>query len=184
MRLVKKKQHDYIKKSDLFFSMDKVVHFEIPVEDIERAKSFYRTTFGWEIIGIPEMDYNFVHTCQTDEDGMISEKGAINGGIRKKNEIIKSPVITINVSDINEALFLIEKNGGKMIIKNKVGNIGFSAYFEDTEGNVIGLWQSIPIQEILDASVQEDIDILGQNIHEEKLENEKTEEKKVLLNEI
>jgi predicted enzyme related to lactoylglutathione lyase len=29
--------------------MDKVVHFEIPVDDVAGAKGFYRSIFGWEL---------------------------------------------------------------------------------------------------------------------------------------
>jgi len=30
------------------FYMDKVVHFEIPVEELERAQKFYKSVFGWK----------------------------------------------------------------------------------------------------------------------------------------
>jgi predicted enzyme related to lactoylglutathione lyase len=29
--------------------MDRVVHFEIPAEDVARAKGFYGSVFGWEM---------------------------------------------------------------------------------------------------------------------------------------
>jgi predicted enzyme related to lactoylglutathione lyase len=29
--------------------MDKGVHFEIPVDDVARAKGFYGSIFGWEL---------------------------------------------------------------------------------------------------------------------------------------
>jgi catechol 2,3-dioxygenase-like lactoylglutathione lyase family enzyme len=29
--------------------MDKVVHFEIPVDDRERAREFYRSAFDWQL---------------------------------------------------------------------------------------------------------------------------------------
>ncbi len=29
--------------------MDRVVHFEIPADDLERAKKFYGSIFGWEL---------------------------------------------------------------------------------------------------------------------------------------
>ena len=37
----------------------------------------------------------------------------------------------------------VEKLGGKIAIgRQQVGDMGVSAYFHDTEGNLIGLWQS------------------------------------------
>jgi len=29
--------------------MDKVVHFEIPADDVDRAKDFYGSVFGWQL---------------------------------------------------------------------------------------------------------------------------------------
>ena len=50
--------------------MDKVVHFEIPVNDIKRAEKFYKSAFGWEINSIPEMKYTLVTTSPVDEKKM------------------------------------------------------------------------------------------------------------------
>lgn len=56
----------------------------------------------------------------------------------------QAPVIVINVPSIDEYLRKIEKAGGKVVIsKMKVGDIGLYARFQDTEGNVIGLWQDL-----------------------------------------
>ena len=51
--------------------------------------------------------------------------------------------VTINVASIDEAEKRIQKNGGKMIRKKMpVGDMGFAAYFQDSEGNVVGLWET------------------------------------------
>ena len=123
---------------------DKVVHFEIPAEDIERAKEFYKTIFSWNITSMPEMNYNIVHTVEVDEKFMPKVAGAINGGIMKKTDKITSPVITIDVKNIDEYLLKIEELGG-IVVKEKiqVGDMGFVAYFKDTEGNILGLWETI-----------------------------------------
>ena len=123
--------------------MDKIVHFEIPADNLERAKKFYSTVFGWKMNEMPEMDYVIVQTVELDENGMPKEPGAINGGMLKREDPVKSPVVTISVKSIDEAAKTIEKNGGKMIRpKMAVGDMGFAAYFKDTEGNAIGLWQN------------------------------------------
>ena len=61
----------------------------------------------------------------------------------KRQGPITSPVITIEVAEIDDALKTIEQLGGKVQLgKTPVGDMGFSAYFTDTEGNTLGLWQS------------------------------------------
>jgi len=123
--------------------MGKVVHFEIPADNLARAKKFYSTVFGWELNDFPEMEYTIVRTVQSDENGMPKEAGAINGGMLQRQEPVKTPVITISVENMDQATATIEKNGGKIIrAKMPVGDMGFAAYFKDTEGNVVGLWQN------------------------------------------
>jgi predicted enzyme related to lactoylglutathione lyase len=58
---------------------------------------------------------------------------------------ITAPVITIGVDDIDEALARVEKLGGAVAIgRQPVGEMGWSAYVHDSEGNLIGLWQNAP----------------------------------------
>jgi len=124
--------------------MDKVVHFEIPADDLERAQKFYKSVFGWEMSQFPDMEYIIISTTPVDENGMPAEPGAINGGMMKRQRPFTSPVITINVQDIESALKSIKKMGGEVIRgKMQVGDMGYAAYFKDTEGNIIGLWQNI-----------------------------------------
>ena len=123
--------------------MDKVQHFEIPAANVSRARKFYTDTFAWNAQDIPNMDYTMLHTGKTDKKGMIEEKGVINGGMMKKKGKLKHPIITISVDSIEESAVKINKNGGRMIIdKMAAGDMGFTAYFEDSEGNVMGLWQN------------------------------------------
>ena len=124
--------------------MGKVVHFEIPADDTVRASSFYNKVFGWKVNSMPEMQYTIFHTGPTNEkDGMTLESGFINGGMMKRSEMIKSPVITIDVEDIEASIKEVTANGGSLIQgKMDVGDMGYSAYIKDTEGNVIGLWQN------------------------------------------
>lgn len=123
-----------------------VVHFEIPADNVERAKKFYSKAFGWQLNPTPEMDYTMVGTTPSDKNGMPTKPGAINGGMMARGiggNPAKGPVITINVDDIEAALKNIEKLGGSVAQKKiQVGDMGFAAYFKDTEGNVMGLWQS------------------------------------------
>ncbi|HXG36657.1 MAG TPA: VOC family protein [Dehalococcoidia bacterium] len=123
--------------------MDKVVHFEIPADDVERAKKFYSSCFGWRTQSIPEMDYTLVMTVAVDEKTqMPKEPGAINGGMFQRQPDMPHPQIFINVSDMDEALEKVRAQGGEIVRgKTPVGPMGFVANFKDTEGNVVGLWQ-------------------------------------------
>jgi len=120
-----------------------VVHFEIPADDIDRAQAFYRDAFGWDITSMPELNYTSVSTTPTDEKGMPTEPGAINGGMFQRQAPLSTPVITVQVDDVDDALARIEKLGGKQVgEKIPVGEMGVAAYFNDSEGNLMGLWQS------------------------------------------
>ena len=123
--------------------MDKVVHFEIPCDNAERASEFYKKVFGWKINAVPEMNYHIVHTVDIDEKNMPKEAGAINGGMYKRDEkSAQSPVIVISVKNIDEAVKKAEKAGGKVFRpKMQVGNMGLYAQVKDSEGNIIGIWQ-------------------------------------------
>jgi predicted enzyme related to lactoylglutathione lyase len=121
-----------------------VVHFEIPTENKERANTFYQTAFKWNLIPMQGMDYTSAITTPSDEQtGMPSTPGAINGALFPRTENLKTPIITIDVEDVDAALAQVESAGGSVAqAKDAVPGMGYYAYFTDTEGNVLGLWQT------------------------------------------
>ena len=122
--------------------MDSVVHFEIPADDVSRAQKFYGGVFGWKMDSMPKMEYTFLITTKVDKEGTPTEPGAINGGMLKRQAPVKSPVITVNVDNIDATAKKVIKQGGKLVgKKSKVGDMGYAAYIKDSEGNIIGLWQ-------------------------------------------
>jgi len=123
--------------------MDSVVHFEIPADNPTRASKFYKDAFGWNIQKWEgPMPYWMLGTADSDENGMPKNPGAINGGMGKREGPLKSIVVTVSVADIEKALQKVEKAGGKTVSKKQaVGDMGFAAYFKDSEGNVVGLFQ-------------------------------------------
>ena len=125
--------------------MDKVVHFEIPFDEKKRAHEFYKKVFGWKLNDMPEMNYTIAHTIDVDEKMMPKEYGAINGGMYKRDaKSAKSPVIVMDVKSIEESVKKIMSNGGKITReKTAVGDMGWYAQVQDTEGNVIGIWETI-----------------------------------------
>jgi len=120
----------------------RVVHFELPFDDGERASAFYAEAFGWAVNPLPEMHYVLATTGPSDQ-GPPGEPGFINGGLLERSEPVSAPVVTLEVDDVDEALATVERLGGRTVSgKQAVGEMGFSAYFADPEGNVMGLWQS------------------------------------------
>ena len=123
--------------------MNKVVHFEIPTDDTARAKKFYEETFAWQIQDVPDMSYSIVRTTEIDEKWMPKEPGAINGGMLKRGSVVTSPTFAIDVKNIDEAIEKVKRAGGTIVRKKEaIGSMGFVAYFKDTEGNVLSLWQN------------------------------------------
>ena len=123
----------------------RVVHFELPYDDADRAREFYARTFGWQLAPMPQMDYTLVTTGPMSEDGQPTEPGYINGGMLARTDAsTPTPVIVIDVSDLQAALRDVESAGGTVVTGvTPVGDMGVTAYVRDTEGNVIGLWQTL-----------------------------------------
>lgn len=122
----------------------RVVHFELPFDDGARARSFYSELFGWQLQDVPGMDYSLVMTGPVDERGS-TEPGYINGGMTQRGGPVGQPVVTIDVEDIDATLAKVTERGGSTVVERQaVGGMGWTAYFRDPEGNVMGLWQTNP----------------------------------------
>jgi predicted enzyme related to lactoylglutathione lyase len=128
--------------------MRAVVHFEIPAEDLTRARDFYGSVFDWQLQTMPMSggEYTVVVTTPVDDATQLpTQPGAINGGIVQRDEQTPSPVITIDVDDIDTALQEIAARGGSTVTpRTAISGMGAFAYFKDPEGNVLGLWETTP----------------------------------------
>ena len=121
-----------------------ITYFEIPADDVERAKKFYEKIFDWEIEKFDkDSDYWFIMTTEVgDDEWTPKEPGEINGGLVKRDRPGEPLVNYVTVDSIEKTAVLIEKNGGKLIEKKTpMGEWGWWAVFKDTEGNVIGLYE-------------------------------------------
>jgi predicted enzyme related to lactoylglutathione lyase len=120
----------------------RVVHFEIPFDDGDRARAFYNKVFGWELTEMPEMSYTLVSSGPSGEEGP-TEPGFINGGMMQREEPFTAPNLVLDVESIEDALKAVVDAGGTAVSgREPVGDMGFSAYFKDSEGNLVGLWES------------------------------------------
>ena len=123
----------------------RVVHFEIPYDDGDRAQRFYSEVFGWQLMPMPDMGYTIVMTGPTDEQTGPTEPGFINGGMFARSDDFpgKGPNVVIDVPSIDDALKQVADAGGTAVgEKMAVGEMGFAGYFSDTEGNLVGLWET------------------------------------------
>ena len=122
----------------------RVVHFEVPFDDGDRARGFYKEIFGWQLQEMPEMGGYTLVTSGPSGDTGPTEPGFINGGMLSRDQAATpGPVIVVDVEDIDESLEKVGGQGGSTVVgKTPVGDMGFAAYFKDPEGNVIGLWET------------------------------------------
>jgi predicted enzyme related to lactoylglutathione lyase len=118
--------------------MARVVHFEIPADEPERAVKFYESVFGWKIEKwAGPADYWLVTTGEASEPG-------IDGGIEPRSEGDVTRNI-IDVADVDEYVGKIEAAGGKVVRpKTPLPGVGWYAYCADTEGNVFGIMEEDP----------------------------------------
>jgi predicted enzyme related to lactoylglutathione lyase len=119
--------------------MSRVIHFEIPAAEPERAAPFYRKAFGWSIEKWPgPMEYWMVTTGADGAPG-------INGGLLKKQVPTTATTNTIGVDSVEKAIDAVKSAGGKLVMpKTPIPTIGYFAYLEDTEGNLFGVMQNDP----------------------------------------
>jgi predicted enzyme related to lactoylglutathione lyase len=115
--------------------MSKIVHFEIPADDPQRASAFYRDALGWEVSRWGDEPYWLVRAGEDDEPGA-------NGALVARGDLHRAPVLIAGVADMDDALHRVESCGGKVAQgKLPVPGMGWSAYVIDPEGNTIGLFQ-------------------------------------------
>jgi uncharacterized protein len=114
-----------------------LVWFEIPADNVERAKKFYESLFGWRIEKFPGAavdDYWHIDTGGGDETP--------DGGLMKRMHPQQPITNYVAVSSVDEAAAKVEKLGGKIMRpKTEVPQMGYFAICRDTENNEFALWE-------------------------------------------
>ena len=120
--------------------MPSVVHFEIPADDVERARKFYGGLFGWKIekfAGLSPMDYWTVMTGR--EEGQMG----IDGGLMKRQDPSQQTIVYIDVPSVDEYLKKVVSLGGQTCVpKTAIPGMGYVAVCLDPEHNGFGLWEN------------------------------------------
>ena len=125
--------------------MNSVIHFEIPYDDEERAKKFYKEAFDWNIMNWPLEDgsnYIGLQTSKMGEDNKPLEKGQIGGGMVPRARAA-NPVITLKTDNAEEVLTKAVEAGAEKVSEHTYVGVGKSIYIKDSEGNVICLWEEL-----------------------------------------
>ena len=115
-----------------------IVWFDIPADDLDRAKAFYGKLFGWKITEFPGMPggrkYFHVDTGGPD--------AAPDGGMLSRNYPGEPITNYIIVPSVTKAAAKVTKLGGKICRpKTAVPQMGYFVFCEDTEGNMFALWE-------------------------------------------
>jgi uncharacterized protein len=122
--------------------MPRVIHFEIHVDDPDRAIRFYQNLFDWQISKWPgPMDYWLISTGANAQPGinggMIRRQGAIDG------QAVIAYVCTVDVPKIDDYAAKATEQGGQIVVpKMPVPGVGWLLYCKDTEGNIFGMMQA------------------------------------------
>ena len=115
-----------------------IVWFEIPADNIERARTFYGKLFGWKIDKFPgpaQKPYWLIDTGSDD--------ASRNGGMMERQHADHGITNYVAVPSVDQAAAKVEKLGGKICMeKTAVPEMGYFVVCEDTEKNTFALWQS------------------------------------------
>ena len=126
--------------------MNRVVHFEIQADDLDRAMKFYGTVFGWEFPKwMDDPAYLGIMTAPKD-----SKDPGINGGLLKRPAKIallggaaNAFVCTVHVENFDQIASKILAAGGTVTMpKYAIPKMAWQGYFLDTEGNTFGIHQA------------------------------------------
>ncbi len=116
-----------------------LVHFEIPADDVERARKFYKDLFGWQLEAYePSVpDYLMLDTQAKPDAAGIA--------LYRRSEGTSQPVAYFGVSSVEDAERKVQELGGKILMpRQDAGGFGWFAVCQDTENNVFGLYQRNP----------------------------------------
>ena len=115
--------------------MPQEIHFDIPIDQSERAEKFYGDLFGWSFqkVPAPNMEYWVIRAAEGDA----------LGGLIQRSSDRQSIINYYTVDSIDAALEKITGLGGKVTVgKAAIPHVGYNAQCADSEGNSFGLWQN------------------------------------------
>jgi predicted enzyme related to lactoylglutathione lyase len=122
-----------------------IIHFEIPADNVEKIKTFYTDLFGWKIQKLPGMEYYSIETVPVDEKGN-TERPGVNGGLYKREQPQQQALNYVYVESVEEYSKKVTSLGGQIVVqKTEIPDMGWFAVAKDPEGNVFGIFETIPM---------------------------------------
>jgi predicted enzyme related to lactoylglutathione lyase len=113
-----------------------IVWFEIPADNVERARKFYGALFGWKIEKFPAAVENYWHI----DTGGGNETP--DGGLMPRMHPQQPITNYVLVPSVDEAAAKVEKLGGKIMRpRTAVPEMGYFVICRDTENNEFALWE-------------------------------------------
>ncbi len=117
--------------------MPTIVHFDLPADNVDRAKKFYEKLFDWKFNKVP-MPVQFFLIETKDLNG----NPGVGGGMGERKLPGQSTMNYIGVPSVEEYITKVKKLGGNIIMpRTAVTGWGYLAICVDTENNNFGLWQ-------------------------------------------
>lgn len=112
-----------------------ITHIDIPADDLDRAKGFYRGLFGWSINEVPGYEgYPMWQAPNKISGGGLASREMAGG--------LKAPRSYVEVDSIDDTLAKVTELGGKVTTeKAPISPTSWWAAFQDTEGNEMGLYE-------------------------------------------
>lgn len=113
-----------------------VCWFEVPADDLGRAKKFYKSLFGWKFAKLPAAVQDYWHIDTGGKDA------SPDGGLMPRMHPQQPITNYISVPSVTKAAAKVEKLGGTVCkSKTPVPGMGYFAICLDTEGNTFALWE-------------------------------------------
>ncbi len=111
--------------------------FEVPATDLQRAKDFYehvlQTELSLQDMGNLKMAWFPMHENAPGAAGTLVQAESYTPSHA-------GSMVYFSVDDIESTLKRVKERGGKVISpKQSIGEYGFVAHFEDSEGNRVAL---------------------------------------------
>ena len=114
--------------------------FDIPVNDLARAKSFYESILGIELTE-SEMGPIKIASFPMEQGAAGAAGSLMKGDAYTPSQ--DGTMVYLHVDDIEVTLGKINDSGGKTLMpKMNIGQHGFMAQFEDSEGNRVALHEN------------------------------------------
>jgi predicted enzyme related to lactoylglutathione lyase len=118
-------------------------HFAIHADDVERARAFYEGAFGWRFEAWGPPNFYLIHTGEAGDKGL-------QGALQERHAPLTGTGMrgfecTIGVDDLDSMTARITDRGGKLLSQPyTIEGVGRLSFFEDTEGNRVGVMQYDP----------------------------------------